>query len=426
MENKNEGIITRFWIDKEHLSLPEYEEKGGFTALKNILTEKLEPDDVVNEVLNSSLAGRGGGGFLTGKKWLLGKEAIEKADDPQFPAMARGYFICNADESEPGTYKDRLIIEKSPYLLLEGLIIGAWAVGADRGIIYINNSYKDTAHILRKCIKILEDANWLGDNIQNSGFNFHLEVFQGAGSYVCGEETALINSIEGKRGEPRLRPPFPIESGLFGRPTIVNNVESLANIPYIVDKGASAFLSRGVNEDYPGTKLYIINGPVNQPGVFEAPLGKSVNELVSNYADGLARNKELKCVQVGGAAGRFYAGKDLDKPLGYCQEDSVPVGSGSILVIDKSVDFKRLLVANSFFFRRESCGKCVPCREGTYQLHLLAERIMRRKLMAGDKERLEDLIFTMQRASFCPLGSFAVSAWESALELFPEELFGTK
>lgn len=426
MENKNEGIITRFWTDKNYLSLLEYEEKGGFLALKNALSGKITPDDVILELETSGLSGRGGGGFPTGLKWRLGREAVEKAKPPELPAKSQAYFIVNADESEPGTYKDRIIIENSPYLVLEGMIIGAWVVQASHGIIYINNSYKGTTHVLRKSIKIMEEANWLGDNIQGSGFSFNLEVFEGAGSYVCGEETALINSIEGKRGEPRLKPPYPIEKGLFGQPTVVNNVETLASIPYILEKGASVYLSRGKSDESPGSKLFIVNGAVKRPGVYEAPMGVSINELINDYAGGIENTKELKCVQVGGSAGVVYSGKDLDKPLGYSCEGHIPMGSGAILVIDKGTDLRRLLLAWSLFFRRESCGKCVPCREGTYQLHLLAERMVRGKLMAGDKERIEDIIFTMQKASFCPFGCFAVNGWDSLMCKFSEELFKGK
>ena len=421
---KNQNIITRFWIEKDYLPLKDYEEKGGFAAFKNILSGKINQDDVIQEIETSGLTGRGGGGFSTGLKWRLGKKAVEEAKTPTSSDRPQAYFICNADESEPGTYKDRFIIERSPYLVLEGMLIGAWATGATKGYIYINNSYKTTSHILKKSIKIMEDAHWLGNNIQGSEFSFHVEVFEGAGSYVCGEETALINSIEGKRGEPRLKPPFPIEKGLFDRPTIINNVETLANIPFIIDKGASVFIAQGKNEDNPGTKLFVINGPVKKPGVYEAPMGITINELIENYAIGMERSKELKYVQVGGSAGALYAGKELDLPLGYYCDGQIPIGSGSILAIDKNTDLKKLVLAWSFFFRRESCGKCVPCREGTYQLHLLAERINRKKLMAGDKARLEDLIFTLKRASFCPFGCFSVNAWESILEKFPEELFG--
>jgi NADH-quinone oxidoreductase subunit F len=422
-KNQNQGIISRFWKENGQLSLLEYEEAGGLKALKNVFSGKVSPEDVIAEIEQSGLCGRGGGGFSTGQKWRLGRAATLRAEPHKSPAESQAYFICNADESEPGTYKDRLIIEKSPYLLLEGLIIGAWALGANRAYIYINNSYKTTTHTLRKAIKLMEDAHWLGENIQNSGFSLRLEIFEGAGSYVCREETALINSIEGKRGEPRLKPPFPADKGLFGRPTVINNVETLANVPYILEAGASAYLTRGKSEETPGTKLFIINGAVRNPGVYEAPMGASVNELIDNYAIGMEKGKELRCVQVGGSAGGLYSGDELDQPLGYGGEDCIPMGSGTLLVIDKSVDLRRLLMSWARFFRRESCGKCAPCREGTYQLYLLAERIARGKIMAGDRERIEDLIFTLQRASFCPFGCFAVNAWESLLKKFPDEIF---
>jgi len=423
MKNKKEGVITRFWVDQGYLSLLEYEEKGGLAALKEIINGKASREDVISEIENSGLSGRGGSGFATGLKWRLGKEAFDKTDKPVFPTRSHAYFICNADESEPGTYKDRIIIEKSPYLVLEGIIIGAWVLGATEGFIYINNNYKGTSHILRKAIETMRQAKWLGDNIQGSDFSFNLEIFEGAGSYICGEETALINTIEGKRGEPRSRPPYPTEKGLFGRPTVVNNVETLAAVPFILSEGASCYRAKGKNESSSGSKIFIVNGAVTRPGVYEAPIGICLNELIDNYAGGIEKGKELKCAQVGGSAGTVYPPEDFDKPLGYSFDGQVPMGSGAILVIDENVDLKRLLLAWSFFFRRESCGKCVPCREGTYQLYLLAERITRGKLMIGDRERLEDIIFTMRRASSCPFGSFAVNAWESVLKLYSKELF---
>jgi len=425
-KNKNEGIVTRFWTKEGgYLSLSEYETRGGLAALKEIIAEKITPKDIIEEIENSGLLGKGGGGFSTGLKWRLGKKASDNySTPPVFPAKAKNYLICNADESEPGTYKDRFIIENSPYLLLEGMIIGAWALGANQGFIYINSSYKSSLYILRKAIRAMEQSNWLGNDIQGAGFSFNIEIFEGAGSYVCGEETALINTIEGKRGEPRLRPPYPIEKGLFGRPTVVNNVETLAAVPFILKEGASAYRSKGKNEKYAGSKIFILNGAVQNPGVYEAPMGVSINDLINEYAGGVQKGKTVKCAQVGGSSGAICLPEDFGKPLGYAGEENIPVGSGSILVIDDSIDLKRLLLAWSSFFKRESCGKCVPCREGTYQLHLLAERISRSKLMAGDKERLEDIIFTMQKASFCPFGYFAVNGWESMLRLFPEELFG--
>lgn len=415
-ETKKDGPITRWWQEKDYLALAEYEAQGGFKILKDVLDGKINPEDIVAEVEESGLIGRGGAGFCTGLKWKMARVAAQKR-------KSKPYFICNADESEPGTYKDRIIIEKSPYLVLTGMLLGALTVGAQKGYIYINNCYKSTTHTLKKSIQVMKQAGWLGEKIGGSNFSFGIEVFEGAGSYVCGEETALINSIEGKRGEPRYRPPYPAEKGLFGHPTVINNVETLAVIPFILERGASVFRGKGANEEFAGTKLFILNGAVQKPGVYEAPLGICLNELVNEYAGGVAKGKKIKCVQVGGSAGTVYAPADFDKPLGYDCDCSIPVGSGAILAIDESVDLKHLLKAWSFFFRRESCGKCAPCREGTYQLYLLAERISDRKLVAGDKERIMDLIFTLRRASFCPFGCFAVNGWESVLRLFPEEIF---
>lgn len=416
METKKDGPITHWWQEKDHLSLAEYKSRGGFKILKEVLGEKISPEDIIAEIEESGLIGRGGAGFNTGLKWKMARTAAHKR-------KINPYFICNADESEPGTYKDRIIIEKSPYLVLTGMLLGALAVGAKKGYIYINNSYKTTSHILKKSIKTMEQAGWLGDKVGNSNFSFQVEIFEGAGSYVCGEETALINSIEGKRGEPRYRPPYPAEKGLFGRPTVINNVETLATVPFILEKGASVFRGKGANEEFAGTKMFIINGAVQKPGVYEAPLGICLNELINEYAGGTEKGRKIKCIQVGGSSGAVYVPADFDKPLGYDCSCNISVGSGAILVIDESVDLKRLLKAWSFFFRRESCGKCVPCREGTYQLHLLAERINDKKLITGDKERIMDIIFTMHRASFCPFGCFAVNGWESVLHLFPEEIF---
>lgn len=408
--------ITSWWQEKSYLSLAEYESREGFKILKEALSGKIKPEDIIAEITESGLVGRGGAGFNAGLKWKAARDsAIKKSFDP--------YFICNADESEPGTYKDRVIIEKSPYLLLTGMILGAWAIGAKEGFIYINNCYKSTTHILKKAIQMLEQAGWLGDNIAGSDYSLKIEIFEGAGSYICGEETALINSIEGKRGEPKFRPPYPTDKGLFGKPTVINNVETLATIPFILDKGASVFRGMGANEEFAGTKLFIVNGAVQKPGVYEAPLGISLNELINEYAGGAKGDKKIKCIQVGGSSGAVYAPADFDKPLGYDCCPGIRVGSGAVLVIDESVDLKRLLLAWSFFFRQESCGQCAPCREGTYQLHLLAERINRGKLVSGDKERLMDLIFTLKNASFCPFGCFAVTGWESVLRLFPEEVF---
>lgn len=426
-EKKKENdrkVITAFWPDKGQTTLAEYLDGGGFSVFKKALAGGIKPADAIEELEKSGLAGRGGGGFKTGTKWRLAREEIKKASPPKNSSVAHAYFICNADESEPGTYKDRLIIEKCPYLALEGMLLGAWATGTEKGFVYVNGSYRDTAHILRQSIANLIQAGWLGKSIQKSDFSFEIQVFEGAGSYVCGEETALLNSIEGKRGEPRLRPPFPVQKGLFGRPTLINNAETLACVPYILKKGAGSFKMLGRSETSFGTKLFVLNGALNSPGVYEAPLGVTLRELIEDYGRGIPAGKELKCVQVGGDSGVLYSLEEIDKPLGYDKKSEIPVGSGAVLVIDSQTDLKKLLLAWARFFRRESCGKCVPCREGTYQLFLLAERIAQNKTLAGDRERLEDIILTMGKASFCAFGSYAVNSWESALKLFSKEMFG--
>lgn len=410
--------ITSWWQEKGYLSLIEFESQGGLKMLDEALSGKINPEDIISEIEESGLVGRGGAGFNTGIKWKAARNAAHKK-------YVKPYFICNADESEPGTYKDRLVIEKSPYLVLTGMLLGAWAIGAEEGFIYINNCYKSTTHILKKAIGTMEQAGWLGNNIRKSNYSFNIEIFEGAGSYICGEETALINSIEGKRGEPKHRPPYPVEKGLFGKPTVINNVETLATVPFILDKGASVFKGMGANEEFAGTKLFTVNGAVQKPGIYETPLGISLNELINEFAGGVLNGKKIKCIQVGGSGGAVYAPADFNKPLGYFCDPGIRIGSGAVLVIDEAVDLKKLLLAWSFFYRRESCGQCVPCREGTYQLHLLAERINRGKLVPGDKERLMDLIFTLKSASFCPFCCFAVTGWESVLCLFPEEVFNT-
>jgi len=419
---KEEKVITKWWTEKGCLDLSSYQKKGGFSLLKKILRGEFSPVDIIEEIESSGLQGRGGAGFPTGKKWRLAREFSQKTKNFSLPAQSKAYFICNADESEPGTYKDKLVLERSPYLFLEGMIIGAFSISANLGYIYINGGYRETAYQIEKIIQELEKENWLGKNIQGSGFDFKVEVFRGAGSYVCGEETALLNSIEGKRGEPRIKPPFPIEKGLFGVPTVVNNVETLANITFILERGASFYKTLSKSPLSLGNKLFVLDGAINNPGVYEAPLGITLRELIENHAKGIAQGKQLKAVQVGGAAGRIYSPESLDLPLGYAPNTEIPVGSGSVLVIDQEFDLKRLLHSWSAFFKRESCGKCVPCREGTYQLYLLSERAQKGKLTAEDIAKIEDLLFTMQKASFCPLGSFATNCWESALELFPEEI----
>ncbi len=421
MENKKIKIITENWSADKKNTLADYLEKGGFSSFKKMISKEVTSEDIIEELEESGLQGRGGSGFSLGKKWRAAYEYSKSAKKYSFPARSHAYFICNADESEPGTYKDRSILENNPYPVLEAIIIGSWILGAKEAFIYLNGGYKETASRLKNVINEIRKAGWLGKNIQGTDFSLRIKIFEGAGSYVCGEETALINSIEGKRGEPRLRPPYPVESGLFGRPTVVNNVETLVNVPFILEEGASKFRTLSKSEESFGTKIFLLNGPIKNLGLHEAPLGISINELIKEYGGGLEKDKKIKFAQVGGSGGSIVMPSDFDKPLGFGQ-DEIAVGSGAILLVEENVEIHKLISAWSHFFRRESCGQCVPCREGTYQLSLLAQKLKNGKLKEGELEKIKDIIFTMERASFCAFGSFAVKGWKGVVENLTNEI----
>ncbi|MFA5871431.1 MAG: NADH-ubiquinone oxidoreductase-F iron-sulfur binding region domain-containing protein [Parcubacteria group bacterium] len=405
-------ILTKNWDKIDPFHIDTYARSGGYEALRKVIRE-MTPESVVKEIKISGLQGRGGAGCPTALKWE--SAAKTKAQDK--------YFICNLDESEPGVYKDRTIAEKSPHQIIEGMIIGAYAIGAKKGFIYINGHYEKSAEILTVAIKQALEKEFLGKGIMGSSFDFEIEIFRGSGAYICGEETALINTIEGKRGEPRLKPPYPVNSGLFGKPTVVNNTETLVNIPFIISRGAKIFSGIGMKNS-PGTKLFLLEGAVKSKGIFEAPLGTSVQELIYNsiYGGGLEEGKEFWFAQIGGASGRLMTAGNLDQLLVYGPAE-YPLGCGSILVVDKSMDLKDFLVSWSGFFHRESCGKCVPCREGTFRLHEIAKRIRNNDLLPDDQERLEDILWTLGNTTFCPLGNFAATAWKDAIRIFGDKIF---
>ena len=406
------NILTRYWDKINPLDINSYIRQRGYEALQKVVRE-MAPSEVVCEIKNSGLRGRGGAGFPTGEKWEMATAA--KAD--------KKFFICNLDESEPGTYKDRTIAEKNPHQIIEGLLIGAYAIGAKKAFIYINGHYKKQAEILRIAIDQAREKEFLGKGILGSAIDIEVETFEGAGAYICGEETALINSMEGKRGEPRLKPPYPPVSGLFSKPTIVNNAETLANIPYILRHGAKKYSQIG-SPVSPGTKLFVLSGAVKNRGIVEAPLGITPQELINNslYGGGLETGKEFWFAQIGGASGRLVSVGKLDQPLAYgnCE---YPIGSGSILVVEKNANIKDYLLSWAGFFHRESCGKCVPCREGTYRLWEIAKRIKNNDLREKDRENIEDILWTLGNTTFCPLGKFASVAWSDALKMFDKEMF---
>lgn len=406
------NIITRHWEKINPLDINSYIRQRGYEALQKAIRE-MAPEDIVAEIKVSGLRGRGGAGFPTGEKW----ECAAKTK------AVKKYFICNLDESEPGTYKDRTIAEKNPHQIIEGLLIGAYAIGAKYAYIYINGNYKKQAEILKIAIDQAREKEFLGKGILGSAVDIEVEIFEGAGAYICGEETALLSSIEGHRGEPRLKPPFPPVSGLFSKPTIVNNAETLANIPYIIRQGAKKYSQIGSSTS-PGTKLFLLEGAVRNKGIFEAPLGITAQELIYNslYGNGLEAGKEFWFSQIGGASGRLVPAGKLDQPLVY-GDCEYPLGSGSILVVDKNSDIKDHLLSWAGFFHRESCGKCVPCREGTYRLWEITKRLKNDDLREKDRENIENILWTLSNTTFCPLGKFAATAWTDAIKMFPDKIF---
>jgi len=391
-------------------SLRDYEAHGGFVALRKALT--LKPADVIAEVKASSLLGRGGAAFPAGIKWE------STANAPGEPK----YVVCNADESEPGTFKDRVLMEEDPFRVLEGILIAGYAVNAIRGYIYVRGEYPVAQERLRAAIQAMHNAGLLGEKILGAGFSFELEVRSGAGAYLCGEETALFESIEGKRGFPRVKPPFPTTHGLFGKPTVVNNVETLCNVPFIVEHGAAEYRKIGT-EKSAGPKLYCVSGDVKRPGLYEAPFGITLRHLLFDLAGGVREGHGLQTILLGGAAGAFATSDQLDSRLTF--EDlhaaGLPLGSGVVMVFDDSRDIRDVLLRLARFFAEESCGKCYPCQLGTQRQYEILQRVAARRALVGDRERLADVGWTMTDASLCGLGQTAPSAVLSAMKLWPEK-----
>ena len=396
-------IITKNWGKIDPREIGDYLKCGGYQALQKFC-EFGQAEKLLDEVKSSGLTGRGGAGFPTGDKWaIVTAQPGEK------------YFICNLDESEPGTYKDRMIVDQDPHLLLEGIILGALAIGAKKAYIYLNGNYHKQKELLERALVQANEKRFWGNGICGSQYQLEIELFCGAGAYICGEETALISSIEGKRGEPRLRPPFPTEKGLFGKPTVVNNAETLANIPWIFQHGGKKFAQIGSPKS-PGTKLFILGGAVRNKGVFEAQTGISIYELIHGIGGGLPKGKDFWFAQIGGASGRLVLEDELSEKLDYDRTAKIPLGSGSILVVDRTANIMELLLSWTGFFRRESCGKCVPCREGTFRLHEIAERLQDGKLAERDKEAVKEILWALENTTFCPLGKFSAVAFRDAVD----------
>lgn len=401
METK---IITKHWDKVDPWEINSYRKKGGYLVLKDILRNN-KPHEIVNEIKKSGLQGRGGAGFSTGEKWGITAKQLSETK----------YFICNLDESEPGTFKDRMIVEKNPHQLIEGIIIGAYAIGSKKAFIYLNGNFKIAEKILNKALEQARKEKILGRGVLGSAFDLEIEVLVGAGAYICGEETALLNSMEGKRGEPRIKTIFPCERGLFCKPTVINNAETIANVPWIIKNGAGEFKKVGIKKS-PGTKLFCIDGSVECPGIYEAPIGVSVRDLIYEYAGGTRRGTELWFAQVGGSSGRLLVVSHLDETPSYSRDSKIPLGQGSILVVDKFQDIKKIVQSWINFFQRESCGQCVPCREGLFRLKAMIDRLNSRDFDKNDKEDLGKIIWTLSNTTFCPLGKFSVTALKDVIK----------
>lgn len=393
-------------------NIEDYILHDGYAALGKALTE-MTPAQVIDEITKSGLRGRGGAGFPTGLKWSFVSKA--KGD--------KKYVVCNADESEPGTFKDRVIIEGDPHSILEAMAIAGYAVGADEGYIYVRGEYLLAQNRLLQAIRQAEEMGTLGDNIFGTKFSFHVHIHSGAGAYICGEETALIESIEGKRGEPRARPPYPTTHGLWGKPTLVNNVETLANIPAIIRNGATWYRSIGTPSS-PGTKVYTILGHVNATGLIEVPMGITLREVIAIYGKGMKNGSPLKLAQTGGSSGSVIPASLQDTPMDFdaYTRAGVSLGSGALLICNEDtcvVDLAKVLMN---FFRRESCGKCNPCRIGTQRSYEILDNISRGNGTLADLDTLLELADNMNQLSNCGLGQTAGTPVRDVLKYFRAEV----
>ena len=390
-------------------SLADYRARGGYAGLKKALT--MTPQDVLAEVKAAGLVGRGGAGFPTGIKW---EGAANAPGQPK-------YIVCNADESEPGTFKDRILLEEDPHRTIEGMTIAAYAVGATQGYIYVRGEYPYAFKVTSEAVAEAQQASAIGANILGAGFAFDIEMRLGAGAYICGEETALLESIEGKRGLPRIKPPFPTTQGLFGKPTVINNVETFCNVPLILERGAAEYRKTGT-ERSPGPKLFCVSGQIQNPGLYEVPFGVTLRHVLFDLAGGLKQGRKLQAVLIGGAAGAFATEKDLDVILSFehLSAAGLPLGSGALMVFDDSADMRDVLKRLAHFFADESCGKCYPCQLGARRQYEILDRAAAGLPVAGDRERLSDVGSTMIDASLCGLGQTAATAVLSAMRLWPE------
>src|SRR5258706_628340 len=397
-----------------------YTKNGGFEGLRKAVGS-MQPAQVIDEVKNSGLRGRGGAGFPTGVKWSFLPNTI-------WPH----YVVGNADESEPGTFKDREIMEGNPYQFLEGLAIACYAVGANVGYVYLRGEFWQIAAQLEQCIVEMEKAGYLGDKLFGKDYSLKLYVHVGAGAYICGEETALLESLQGKRGQPRVRPPFPAVAGLYAKPTVVNNVETLANVPLIIEQGAAWHKTMGT-EKSPAGKIFSLSGNVSKPGNYELSLGTTFRELIFTHGGGVPNGNKVKGIMPAGASSSIIrvddslADKVFDTPMDFESGPALRsmLGSASIILIDERVSMDWVISKTVHFFEHESCGKCTPCRDGTYWMMHLVRRIRENQDSNGDLQLLKNVATQINGKCLCALGDFSTMAVSSAIERFPED-FATK
>ena len=389
-----------------------YKKNGGFEAFEKVV-KSMKPDEVTDIVKASGLRGRGGAGFPTGVKWSF-------MDNDNWPH----YVVANADESEPGTFKDREIMESNPFQFLEGVAISSYAVGANAAYIYCRGEFWQVAHFLDEKIAELEEAGLLGDNLFGTDYALRIYTHLGAGAYICGEETALLESLEGKRGQPRLRPPFPPSFGLYGKPTVVNNVETLANVPPNITKGADWYAGLGT-PDTAGIKIFSLSGRVKKPGNYELPFGTTFRELIYEQGGGIIDDRPVRAIMAAGASSALIVAdeKTLDTPMDYAsvRELKADLGSASVIVIDDTVSIDWVLNKTIHFFKHESCGKCTPCREGNYWMSHIIERIHGGEGSQNDVELLHSVANQIENKCLCALGEFSIQAVRTGIERFPQD-----
>ncbi|MBI5885972.1 MAG: NADH-quinone oxidoreductase subunit NuoF [Deltaproteobacteria bacterium] len=405
-----EKILLKNLNNPDAHKIDVYIKGGGYKAFEAAL--KLQPDNIIQMVKDSGLRGRGGAGFSTGLKWSF---------IPKDPTIKK-YLCCNADEGEPDTFKDRGIMDWDPHLLIEGMLISSYAFGASASYVYIRGEFAFGAKRVQAAINEAYAKRFLGKNILGTGFNHDMYIHCGFGAYICGEETALLESIEGLRAQPRKKPPFPALAGLYGKPTVINNVETLACIPAIIERGPKWFSSIGP-EKSPGPKIFGVSGHVKKPGLYELPMGTTLRDLIYNHCGGMLTAKPLKAVIPGGVSAPMFTAKDLDTPLDF---DSVAakgsmLGSGAVIVMDESTCIVKMAHIINRFFSHESCGKCTPCRDGSPWVTNILSRLEHGDGRPGDVELLESLCTNIFGRTFCPLADGAVMALRGAMKNFREE-----